>query len=89
MIFQKEPTSARPAAIAKWKELGLINLYEFTEKSKFMKTDEMVMKKEGQDEGLFQQGEVTGFGRKIWPNGFIYEGQILKGELEGYGRQIY
>ena len=54
-----------------------------------MKTDSMMIRKDGDKEGLFFEGEVSGFGRHIYPNNYMYEGQFVKGVKEGYGRYIY
>jgi hypothetical protein len=40
----------------------------------------------GQYEGSFENGEITGTGKRTWDSGTQYEGEFVMGEMHGQGR---
>jgi hypothetical protein len=42
----------------------------------------------GHYEGTFENGEITGQGKRVWDSGRTYEGDFLQGEMHGHGTMI-
>ena len=42
----------------------------------------------GYYEGTFENGEITGQGKRVWDAGRTYEGDFLQGEMHGHGTMI-
>ena len=75
-----------------WKKLGPIYASSYMQKGKFKRTDTMKFRKEKNQwgtefEGLFEPGQVSGFGRKTEQHS-IYEGEMKEELFWGFGRFI-